>query len=104
MKTKILSILASGLIVLTGLLTTASTFPGHKVPDPAPPVIEQGAITIRITIPRCAVGVVPANPFQAMILWLETWGPVSFSIAGKGESALLHRTIAIGPIDLPTGK
>ncbi len=31
MKTKILSILASGLIVLTGLLTTASTFPGYDL-------------------------------------------------------------------------
>lgn len=96
--------LGSGLIVLTGLLTTASTAPGYKVPDPAPPAIEQGAVSIRITMPLCAVGTVPIDFCQVLIMWLETGGRISFSIDRNGVIAQWDRTYAIGPMDLPTGK
>lgn len=104
MKTKFLSILASGLTVLTGLLTTASTAPGHKVQQPTPPAIGQAAVTAGVTMPLCAVGAVPLNFCQALIVWLETEGKISISIASHGEIAQWEGTFAIGPIDLPSGK
>jgi hypothetical protein len=103
MKSKILSIITTGVIGFAGLVSTASTAPGYKALKPLTLVTQEGAPTYMANLPLCAIGSLQGNFFQVIVLWAESRGNITFSMVSDGELDSMDVQYTMGTISLPTG-